>query len=539
MMKRIISIMLFAAMLFTLMVPAAFAAGGVSVNVSGAQAKPGDEVTLYFSLSGLTEGYISGKLTVSCDAGLTLLSLEGVAFNGFAYGNKVNHASARPETGATIAKATFKVNANATSGEYKVYASVADMVEVDYTPISVNSGFGVVTVHSHTWGASLSDSTGHWQKCSCGETTAKAPHIPGAAPTVDSAQTCTLCGYELAPKLPAPHEHVWGAWTPVNKIQHKRICADDPTHVDYANHNFVDNICTDCHYELEIIIPDEPDLPEDEGLSAQELMLLMMLLRNHTATVTATAGEGGWITPAGETKVAFGKDMTFIILPKIGYEVESVIVDGKDVGAVRAYTFKRVITGHTITVTFKKLAWINPFEDVSESDWFYGDVACANYLGLMFGTDTTTFSPYEITTRGQVVTTLYRLEGEPEVETENIFSDVDEDMYYTKAIAWAAENKIVEGHGDGTFGPDDAITREQIAAILHRYAEYKGYGESDGDALAEDIVCSEWATDNIRWAVANKIFYGMGIEILDMTANANRAEVAAYLTRMCLYVIAE
>ena len=116
-MKRFISIVLYAAMLFTLMVPAAFAAGGVSVNVSGAQAKPNDVVTLYFSLSGLTEGYISGKLTVTCDSGLTLLSLEGVAFNGFAFGNKVNHSSARPESGASIAKATFKVDASATSGE--------------------------------------------------------------------------------------------------------------------------------------------------------------------------------------------------------------------------------------------------------------------------------------------------------------------------------------------------------------------------------------------------------------------------------------
>ena len=534
-MKRIVSIVLFAAMLFTLAVPAAFAAGGVSVSVSGAQANPNDVVTLYFSLNGLTEGYISGKLTVTCDTGLTLLSLEGVAFNGFAFGNKVNHSSARPETGTSIAKATFQVNSTAESGEYKVYASIADMVEVDYTPISVASGVGVVTVHSHTWGSYLSDRDGHWQKCSCGETSPKAPHVPGAAPTVDSAQLCTICGYELAPKLPAPHNHVWGAWLPVNSVQHKRICADDPSHVDYANHNFIDNVCTDCGYELDIEIPEEPD----DELSEQELMLLIMLLRNRTSTINATAGEGGWISPAGATKVKFSQSQTYTIQPMIGYEIESVVVDGRNMGAIREYTFKRVVTGHTISVTFKKIVWENPFSDVSEKDWFYNDVACANQLGLMIGTSDTTFSPEGTATRAQVITTLWRMENEPMVDEENIFTDVAEGMYYTNAIVWATANNIVEGHGDGTFGPDDPITREQIVAILHRYAEYKDLGVEAEQDLAEDIICSEWAEENIRWALANNIFHSMGVEIKDMTVSANRAEIAAYLTRMYVYVLAK
>ena len=536
-MKRIISIVLFAAMLFTLTVPAAFAAGGVAANVSGAQANAGDEITLYISLSNLTEGYISGKLTVTCDAGLTLVSLEGVAFNGYSLGGSINHASAKAETGTTLAKATIKIDANAVSGNYNVYASVQDMVTEDFTPISVNAGVGTVTVHGHAAAGNWkTSSTHHWHTCSCGQEMDKALHIPGPAATVDNPQVCTVCNYELAPKLPEPHTHVYGEWTYYSTTQHIRECSCGSK--ELGDHVLDENnLCTVCGHQFPQDIPDDPDEP-GFVLDSYQLAQLLLLLRNRTYDITATAGEGGMITPAGTTKVKYRQEQTYVITPAVGYMVESVVVDGKNVGAIREYTFKDVRAKHTITATFKMIPWTNPFSDVTTSDWFYNDVACAYYLGLMNGTASDAFSPNETATRAQIVTTLWRAEGKPVVENKAAFTDVEEGIWYTDAIAWAAENKIVEGYGDGIFAPGDAITREQIAAILHRYAEYKKLAVAAKDEAPDAYDHSDWAADNVDWAHENGIFAGIGKDITDLTENATRAEIASYLTRFCLVILA-
>ena len=536
-MKRFISILLTAIMLFTFTIPAAFAAGGVAANVSSAQANAGDEITLYISLSNLTEGYISGKLTVTCDAGLTLVSLEGVAFNGYSLGGSINHASAKAETGTTLAKATIKIDANAVSGNYNVYAIVQDMVTEDFTPISVNAGVGTVTVHGHAAAGNWkTSSTHHWHTCSCGQIFDKADHVPQTGVPATDALYCSICGYKLRDAQPVEPEHVcdFGAWTKYSTTQHIRVCKTDSTHVVYADHNYVDGICTDCGYEQEVENPDEPGFV----LNNYQLAQLLLLLRNRTYNITATAGEGGMITPAGTTKVKYRQEQTYVITPAVGYMVESVVVDGKNVGAIREYTFKDVRAKHTITATFKMIPWINPFNDVTTSDWFYNDVACAYYLGLMNGTASDAFSPYDTATRAQIVTTLWRAEGKPVVENKAAFTDVEEGMWYTDAIAWAAENKIVEGYGDGIFAPGDAITREQIVAILHRYAEYKELAVAAEDEAPDAYDHSDWAADNVDWAHENGIFSGIGKDITDLTENATRAEIASYLTRFCLVILA-
>ena len=536
-MKRFISILLTAIMLFTFTIPAAFAAGGVAANVSNAQANAGDEITLYISLSNLTEGYISGKLTVTCDAGLTLVSLEGVAFNGYSLGGSINHASAKAETGTTLAKATIKIDANAVSGNYNVYAIVQDMVTEDFTPISVNAGVGTVTVHGHAAAGNWkTSSTHHWHTCSCGQEMDKALHTPGPAATVENPQVCTVCGYVLAPKLPEPHTHVYGEWTYYSTTQHIRECSCGSK--ELGDHVLDENnLCTVCGHQFPQDIPDDPDEP-GFVLDSYQLAQLLLLLRNRTYNITATAGEGGMITPAGTTKVKYRQEQTYVITPAVGYMVESVVVDGKNVGAIREYTFKDVRAKHTITATFKMIPWINPFNDVTVADWFYNDVACAYYLGLMNGTASDAFSPYDTATRAQIVTTLWRAEGKPVVENKAAFNDVAEGMWYTDAIAWAAENKIVEGYGDGIFAPDDAITREQIVAILHRYAEYKELAVAAKDEAPDAYDHSDWAADNVDWAHENGIFAGIGKDITDLTENATRAEIASYLTRFCLVILA-
>ncbi|NLK38378.1 MAG: hypothetical protein GX299_09920, partial [Epulopiscium sp.] len=173
------------------------------------------------------------------------------------------------------------------------------------------------------------------------------------------------------------------------------------------------------------------------------------------------------------------------------------------------------------------------FEDVKSSDWFYDAVNYIYKAGLMVGTSDTTFSPYTDTIRGMIVAILHRLEGSPKADIANGFTDVGSDKYYTKAVAWASENRIVSGYGNDIFGAEDSITREQLAAILMNYAQYKGYDVSmraDLSKFADGESISPWAKDAISWANAEGLIQGSGSQLMP-TGNAQRSQVAAILQR--------
>lgn len=176
--------------------------------------------------------------------------------------------------------------------------------------------------------------------------------------------------------------------------------------------------------------------------------------------------------------------------------------------------------------------WVNPFFDVKESDWFYAAVRYANENGLFGGVSETEFAPNMHVTRGMTVTVLYRAEGEPEAGS-SAFADVEASAYYADAAAWAEANGIVKGYTETEFGPNDDITREQMAAIMHRYAEYKGVtGIADGDlsVFSDAGSISDWAEADMRWAVGAGIINGRS-ETIDPLGSATRAETAAILQR--------
>lgn len=178
-----------------------------------------------------------------------------------------------------------------------------------------------------------------------------------------------------------------------------------------------------------------------------------------------------------------------------------------------------------------------PFTDVYDLDWFYSDVSYAAQNGLMRGTSADKFSPYSTTTRAMIVTVLYRMEGEPDAG-ENSFVDVPDGAYYTDAVAWASENGIVNGYGQGRFGPNDSITREQLAAILYRYSVYKGYDVSVGEdtnILSFDDIAdlSDYAFTSMQWACGAGLIGGMGDGRLAPKGNATRCQIAAVLHRYC------
>ena len=121
--------------------------------------------------------------------------------------------------------------------------------------------------------------------------------------------------------------------------------------------------------------------------------------------------------------------------------------------------------------------WVNPFADIQEADWFYKAVEYVYKNGLMMGTGDTAFDPNGTTTRAMIVTILHRLEQTPAPTANNPFGDVADGKWYTNAVVWAAESGLVSGYGNNTFGPEDNITREQMAVILYRYAQLKNYDE--------------------------------------------------------------
>ena len=174
-----------------------------------------------------------------------------------------------------------------------------------------------------------------------------------------------------------------------------------------------------------------------------------------------------------------------------------------------------------------------PFTDVSTSDWFYSDVMFVYENGLFSGTDSRSFSPNASMTRAMLVTVLYRLEGEPAGTGSSSFSDVYSGSYYEKAVAWAAANGIVTGTGSTSFSPDAKVTREQLAAILYRYAQYKKLDTDAGaklDSFSDAGNVSGYASEALSWAVSEGLINGASGR-LTPKGDATRAQVAAILHR--------
>ena len=175
-----------------------------------------------------------------------------------------------------------------------------------------------------------------------------------------------------------------------------------------------------------------------------------------------------------------------------------------------------------------------PFADVSGSDWFYNDVRYVYEKGIMDGTGADRFSPNAPLTRAMIVTILYRMAGSPSVSGSSDFTDVAAGKWFAKAVAWAAANGIVNGYGDSLFGPNDPVTREQLAAILYRYADYGGMTavtlEENLGSFADTAQLSAYAIQAMNWAVGQGLINGSGSNLVPK-AQATRAQVAAIIHR--------
>lgn len=254
--------------------------------------------------------------------------------------------------------------------------------------------------------------------------------------------------------------------------------------------------------------------------------------------------------------------ITLTITPDDGYEVDKIeIVDdeGDKIDAKKVddednkYTFRMANCDVTVTVTFKEEGKTTEdtdkeedkddestettelnFTDVKESDWFFKGVEYVVDKGIMSGVSENEFAPSGKLTRAMLVQMLYNMESRPACDAENAFMDVPVGQWYTDAVIWANDAKIVSGMGEGLFAPNMEITREQMVAMLYNYAKYKGYdvtASADLSAFADTASVSTWAQPAMQWAVAEGYISGMGDSQLAPQGTATRAEIASVIMR--------
>ena len=265
-----------------------------------------------------------------------------------------------------------------------------------------------------------------------------------------------------------------------------------------------------------------------------------------TYAVTVEDTDNGTVT-ASVKSASKGSTVTLTVKPDEGYQLDKLTVtdkDGKEISVTEkedgkyAFTMpaSKVSVSAAFTKSEEKPEQIAGFTDVLTTDWFADAVQYAVDNGMMNGTSEMTFHPNGTTTRGMIVTILYRLEKEPAVDNGAGFADVAADQYYADAVAWASANDIVTGYNEEKFGPDDSITREQFAAILYRYAQYKKIdvtATADLSGYADAAQISAYAETAMKWANGEGLITGVTDTMLKPAGNATRAQAATILMRFC------
>ena len=299
-----------------------------------------------------------------------------------------------------------------------------------------------------------------------------------------------------------------------------------------------------CVFGIDIVDPDykEPSSSKPSNSSSSTVTPVT----KYTVNKPADSAEGKVsVSPSSAEK---GDTVTVTVTPADGYKTGNVTVTDKSgskvsvSGSDNKYTFKMPASNVTVKVTYEKTAAAEqpvqsialPFKDVKTDRWSYSAIKYAYENKLFSGTSANEFSPADEMTRGMLVTVLYRLAGEPAVNGDAGFTDVKSGDWYAKAVAWAKANNIVSGVSAAEFAPNKDITREQMAAILYRYAAYKSYSTAANGSIAgfnDNANVSAFAKDAVSWAVGEKLISGTGNNTLAPKGNATREQVAAILQR--------
>lgn len=258
---------------------------------------------------------------------------------------------------------------------------------------------------------------------------------------------------------------------------------------------------------------------------------------------------------ANEDRASEGETVYLTVKADKGYVLDKLTVTDADDEKITVkekgeneYTFTMPDAKVTVKATFVKETEEKPettelpFTDVTEDNWFYKAVAYVYEQKLMSGVSETEFAPQTSLTRAMLAQVLYNMENQPAVTTTGVFTDVPDHQWYANAVNWAASENIVAGMGDGIFAPNSPVTREQMAAILYRYAQYKGYDTTktaDISDFTDGNKTSAWAVPAMQWAVGTGLISGQGDGILAPNGTATRAEVAQILMNFCENIVAE
>ena len=398
--------------------------------------------------------------------------------------------------------------------------------------------------HEHSYGDWRKDGTSHWHECTDTDCpnreesiTDKAVHVY----TDDADTTCNVCGYERTVAPPAPTEFIvtfdgnGGTPSVGSMTTTDQKLTSLPSASRSGSYSF------DGWYTKK---SGGTKITTDTVFSANTTVY---------AHWTYTGGGGGGYNPPVtyytlRFETGGGSD-----IPSVRETYNAYIDLTQYVPTWRGHTFIgwysergliNKVSGVYLTKDMTVYAgWrvdenpntgANPFTDVSEKDWFYGDVMFVYENGLMLGTSKTLFSPHRTATRGMMATILWRMEGSPAPKGKNSFTDVEAGKWYADAITWTAENSIFAGYGKDKFGPDDPITREQLAAIFYRYTDYKGYDltvKGNLDKFKDADKITDYAKTAMQWAVGSGLVKGKSGNLLDPQGTATRAEIAAMLHR--------
>ena len=266
--------------------------------------------------------------------------------------------------------------------------------------------------------------------------------------------------------------------------------------------------------------------------------------------VIVEESSNGTVSSSHKT-AGYGKEVTLTVSADKDYILETITVtttNGENLNVKLTYNADGTISFHMpasdviVNATFvaNDINVINPdtdniFDDVNKDDWFYDYVKDAFENGLISGMDENHFGPYITTTRGMIATLVHRLEGTPQTDFDSAYPDVLDNHYYTEAVDWGTEYKVLWGYGNGLYGPEDLVTREQLVSILYRYANYKGLDTSikgDLSAFTDADNITGYALPGMKWAVANGLIAGRTSDTLEPTAHATRAEVVTIFVKL-------
>ena len=341
--------------------------------------------------------------------------------------------------------------------------------------------FEIGDTPTHQYKTSLSyNSSSHWYECSkCGDKKDSESH--------SSPLSCSVCGYRKAPTpTPTPsHTHSYNSSWTSDANKHWHACSGCSSVKDKNEHtyeNACDTDCSVCGYVRTVNHNYSTEWSKDEKVHWYECSVCGDKKNEASHTIDATNQ-----------------------------------------------------TCSICSYVTKETPWKNLFNDVKESDWYFDAVKYVNVNKLMGGTSASTFAPNEKLTRAMFVTILYRLENEPSIKSDVKFNDVDENTWYTNAVAWAYENGIAYGVSEKDFAPNANITREQIATIMYRYSTYKSYSTKSSEisisSYKDADTISEFAFEAMEYAVESGLINGKTATTLNPKDNATRAEIAIIIQR--------